>query len=415
MASDVAWQALRQAKEVLRQAEADGLTPQANDNTAGFTAAADVPRDLHSLSDPQPICSFDGRPSRMKPPKRARLPELTSVAATAAAPAPLLTAEESLRQAGAEGLTLQPSDNKAGFKGVSFNGRAQLKPFFARVKRGGKKVHLGTFATAEAAALCYARDIVTNGAPTLTGVAATAAAPMPLTAEEALRQAEDEGLTLQPRDGKAAFKGVSFHTGSKSRPYVARVKRGGKSVHLGYFATAQEAALCYTRDIVTNGAPTLTGVAATAAAPMPLTAEEALRQAEDEGLTLQPRDGKAAFKGVSFHTGSKSRPYVARVKRGGKSVHLGYFATAEEAALCYARDAAAANGQAQRASDAGFGRDDRVYVERLEGDVWVKHFGSIAGSADTDGDAYHVQFDSEGAIQGSCIHRIDVESEPPKP
>ena len=309
MASDVAWQALRQAKEVLRQAEADGLTPQANDNTAGFTAAADVPRDLHSLSDPQPICSFDGRPSRMKPPKRARLPELTSVAATAAAPAPLLTAEESLRQAGAEGLTLQPSDNKAGFKGVSFNGRAQLKPFFARVKRGGKKVHLGTFATAEAAALYYARDIVH---PT----------------EEALRQAEDEGLTLQPRDGKAAFKGVSFHTGSHS---------------------------------------------------------------------------------------SKSRPYVARVKRGGKSVHLGYFATAEEAALCYARDAAAANGQAQRASDAGFGRDDRVYVERLEGDVWVKHFGSIAGSADTDGDAYHVQFDSEGAIQGSCIHRIDVESEPPKP
>ena len=103
------------------------------------------------------------------------------------------------------------------------------------------------------------------------------------------------------------------------------------------------------------------------------------------------------------------------MKRGGKSVHLGYFATAEEAALCYARDAAAANGQAQRASDAGFGRDDRVYVERLEGDVWVKHFGSIAGSADTDGDAYHVQFDSEGAIQGSCIHRIDVESEPPKP
>ena len=34
---------------------------------------------------------------------------------------------------------------------------------------------------------------------------------------------------------------------------------------------------------------------------------------------------------------SKSKTYRAEVKRGGKQVHLGLFATAEEAALCVAR------------------------------------------------------------------------------
>ena len=33
----------------------------------------------------------------------------------------------------------------------------------------------------------------------------------------------------------------------------------------------------------------------------------------------------------------RSKPYEARVKHGGKLVHLGSFATAEEAALCVAR------------------------------------------------------------------------------
>ena len=46
------------------------------------------------------------------------------------------------RHAEAEGLTLQPSDNKTGFKGVSFiSGRS--KPYQAVVRRGGKRVSLG--------------------------------------------------------------------------------------------------------------------------------------------------------------------------------------------------------------------------------------------------------------------------------
>ena len=36
-------------------------------------------------------------------------------------------------------------------------------------------------------------------------------------------------------------------------------------------------------------------------------------------------------------TGYKIKLYQAQVRRRGKNVHLGYCATAEEAALCYAR------------------------------------------------------------------------------
>ena len=33
----------------------------------------------------------------------------------------------------------------------------------------------------------------------------------------------------------------------------------------------------------------------------------------------------------------RSKPYQARLSRGGQTVNLGYFATVEEAALCVAR------------------------------------------------------------------------------
>ena len=50
-----------------------------------------------------------------------------------------------------------------------------------------------------------------------------------------------------------------------------------------------------------------------------------LQQAQAEGLTLLVAENKAGY---------HANPYQARVKCGGKDVHLGYFATAEEAALC---------------------------------------------------------------------------------
>ena len=62
-----------------------------------------------------------------------------------------------LAQAEAEGLTLLKAENKTGYFGVYLNKPGQPKPYYTLVRRGGKPVRLGSFATAEEAALCIAR------------------------------------------------------------------------------------------------------------------------------------------------------------------------------------------------------------------------------------------------------------------
>ena len=112
-------------------------------------------------------------------------------------------------------------------------------------------------------------------------VATAPPAPPPLTAEEALRQAEAEGLTLLKSEASSTgYKGVRVNSSSKSKPYQAKVYRGGKTVFLGYFTTPEEAALCYART------PEAQAAAAVPPAPPLMTVEEVVRQAEVEGLTL---------------------------------------------------------------------------------------------------------------------------------
>ena len=112
-------------------------------------------------------------------------------------------------------------------------------------------------------------------------------------------------------------------------------------MHLGRFATAEEAALCV--------AQTPEGKRRAAAAS-PLTSEEALQQARKEGLTLLLAKPKTGYFGVNVDESRKTKPFGARVRRGGKDVRLGSFVTAEEAALCVARSQ---EGQAQAAQRVG--------------------------------------------------------------
>ena len=74
-----------------------------------------------------------------------------------------------------------------------------------------------------------------------------------------------------------------------------------------------------------------------AAAAVPLTSDEARQQAQAEKLTLLVADNKSGYFGVNLSKPGQPKPYQARVQRGGKTVHLGHFATAEKAALCVAR------------------------------------------------------------------------------
>jgi len=147
-----------------------------------------------------------------------------------------------LQQAQAEKLTLLLADNTTGYFGVSLVKPDQPKPYQARVTRGGKTVYLGTFATAEEAALGVARS------PEGRAVAAErAAAAAPLTSEEARQQAQAEKLTLVVAKNTTGYFGVYLAYPGRPKPYQAQVRRGGKYVHLGMFATAEEAALCVAR------------------------------------------------------------------------------------------------------------------------------------------------------------------------
>ena len=129
------------------------------------------------------------------------------------------------------------------------------------MKRGGKDVHLGSFATAEEAALCVARSPEGQ-------VSAGRAAVASLTSEEARQQAQAERLTLRVADSGTGYFGVKLDQRAKTKPYLARASRGGKLVYLGCFATAEEAALSIARS------PEGQAAAQRAAAAPPLTGDD---------------------------------------------------------------------------------------------------------------------------------------------
>ena len=68
-----------------------------------------------------------------------------------------------------------------------------------------------------------------------------------------------------------------------------------------------------------------------------MTEAEAERLAAEEGLVMVFADTATGYKGVYSNNNSISRPFQAQIWQGGKMKSLGYFASAAEAALAYAR------------------------------------------------------------------------------
>eukprot|EP00964_Phaeocystis_antarctica_P011118 scaffold6115_cov57-Phaeocystis_antarctica.AAC.3 len=235
-------------------------------------------------------------------------------------------------QATAEGLTLLVAENTTGFLGVYLK-PGKPKPYMARVSRGGKLVYLGSFATAEEAALCFARSPEGRAAAVEAAAAAVeaAAALIPLTSEEARQQAQAERLTLLVGANTTGYFGVSLNRPGRPKPYQAKLRRGGKMVSLGSFVTAEEAALCVARS------PEGQAAAERAAEAPPLTNEEARRQAQAEGLVLLVAENTTGYLGVHLKHPGQPKPYEVQARRGGNKMSLGCFATAEDAALCVAR------------------------------------------------------------------------------
>ena len=147
-----------------------------------------------------------------------------------------MTAEQAHAAAASEGLALVRAENATGFKGV-YHGKNASTPFTATLKRDGRKNHLGTFATAEEAALAVARYLGPAGV-----AAALAPETAPMTKSEAHAAAAAEGLTLLRAENATGFKGVSL-SNNTSKSFRANLQHDGRTKTLGYFATAEEAAL----------------------------------------------------------------------------------------------------------------------------------------------------------------------------
>ena len=76
-----------------------------------------------------------------------------------------------------------------------------------------------------------------------------------------------------------------------------------------------------------------------------------VHQAQVEKLTLLVAKNTTGYFGV-YVKHDRPKPYKAQVKRSGKDVYLGSFATAEEAALCVARSPEGRAEAAKRAAAA---------------------------------------------------------------
>ena len=130
--------------------------------------------------------------------------------------------------------------------------------------------------------------------------------------EEARQQAEK--LTLLVAESTTGYYGVSLASHGMPKPYKATVWRGGKSVSLGYFATAEEAALCVARSPEGQAA-----ARKAAAATRPLTSEEEGKGSlvKEEGtVPSMPPDAfiKVEIVVKEEEEGSDSRPKRRRMK-----------------------------------------------------------------------------------------------------
>ena len=108
------------------------------------------------------------------------------------------------------------------------------------------------------------------------------------------------------------------------------------------------------------------------------TAKQAVAQARAEGLKLKQSTSASGYKGVKAASWNSSR-YEARVRGVDGRVHLGNFATAEEAALAVARAEARAEAREEARAEAKQATEDMehedeltVECEQLEPVTWAQ-------------------------------------------
>ncbi|EOD29077.1 hypothetical protein EMIHUDRAFT_113864 [Emiliania huxleyi CCMP1516] len=254
-----------------------------------------------------------------------------AVAEPADATAPGPGTESQLNSELSSSELIRSERSKTGFKCVSKTSSGAT-PYSVQVSRKGKTVILGSYATAEEGARAYAAT--PEGIADLAARDAPPPPPQPqLPSNSELSSSE----LIRSERSSTGFKGVS-KVGSGATPYRVSVQRGGTTVTLGYYSTAEEAARVYAAtpegiaDLAARNAPP-TPRPAKRAAPLPAAAPPVLF----DGVELITSErSNSGFKCVS-KLNNGATPYYVQVWRKGTTVTLGRYATAEEAALRYAR------------------------------------------------------------------------------
>ena len=241
-----------------------------------------------------------------------------------------MRAAEALAIAAAEGLTLARKEGTAfGFWGVSRAGskfKAQVRALPGkRVKSDARQIRLGsTFECPEEAALALARKY--PGAAAALAQQQARSAPAPMTQDEVEQAAQAEGLTLVPNaSAPTGYHGVAVNLESHSRPYRAQLpgrdnRKSGSGGHVGYFASAHEAALAIARKLGPHKSAEMARQRRNCAGwemidAFELTSETARRIAAEEGLSLRRKHKSGDFWGV--HEGAALTPrWIAQIPVG---------------------------------------------------------------------------------------------------
>ena len=281
----------------------------------------------------------------------------------------------------AEGLTLVPSANTSGFKGVTSSAGGSSRFRAKCAAAGSSRRHcLGYFGTALQAALAIARFLGPDGSAAAAAAAVTAVAkkktPLQKGLEEAqiLAAVEAEGLTLVPsfRPGSTGFKGVSVLTKGRSNSFQAN-SPDAAHMYIGTFHSALEAALHVARYLGPGASAAAAAAevrAAEATTPQGMSDAQVWATAEAEDLTLvRSSNYRSGFMGV----GAPAPGGRCRYQAWSEDAHfLGRFDSALEAALQVAR----AKKAAASASMAAAPRKKRSFAQEGDGVVLVDAAGA---------------------------------------
>jgi len=159
---------------------------------------------------------------------------------------------------------------------------------------------------------------------------------------------ESDGMSLHlSAKSSTGYAGVSDKTGRKrSKPFEVK---GPKDRYLGAFDSAVEGAVCYAKFMQSGAsdvAQALMGLDAEPSLPPtdedtgPADSSNGQLVAEAEGMALHlSSKSSTGYAGVYHKKGSRTKPYRVFSPReeNRKRQLLGYFSTAVEAAVCYAR------------------------------------------------------------------------------